>query len=510
VNYDAETGELELSGDIRANNVNPWRFYPDPDASVWKDVRYVFEEIVVPWEEVIDRYPDKEEILKAYRKQGDAARNEVNRGGTETIHDKTLHDSVVLYQYHERGYPYNGFVGRYALITERGDIIDGVRANPHRFTMQIDGADELEDRELPKIAQLPYSFMSDIDVPDQLWGKSFVEYAGPLQDYMNEMDSISLENSRAHGVVRGVVPKNSDLDELTDSTWQLLPISGIDRPSFMTPPAPMPEMASTRNNMKMGIDDMAGVNESMFGQQSREMAGFAMQYATNQGNMIRHRLFIKYSNMVESLYKHLLHLFVEHWTEPRTIRVLGQEQAFEVVDISSADIKSGYELSVEYGTAFSLDPMTRRQEILTLKEQFQEAGVSPNRILELMRLNDLVGIYDESRMAMTRQQEVFDRMVATKGYIAPREIQDHARMLEWAYTYVMTSEFELLDPDVQELIYVHIKEREQRVKERAQATAGDQPPGPLPQAGGEVLPLDPNTMMQQAGPEGEALPPPLG
>jgi len=38
---------------------------------------------------------------------------------------------------------------------------------------------------------------------------------------------------------------------------------------------------------------MAGVNDSMFGQQKREQSGFSMQYATNQGKMVRRRLFNK-------------------------------------------------------------------------------------------------------------------------------------------------------------------------------------------------------------------------
>ena len=43
------------------------------------------------------------------------------------------------------------------------------------------------------------------------------------------------------------------------------------------------------------------VNESMFGQSSRETAGFTMQYATNQGNVIRRRLFNKYVLLTEAV-----------------------------------------------------------------------------------------------------------------------------------------------------------------------------------------------------------------
>src|SRR5690606_19818009 len=63
--FDEETGEIVLTGDISISVPNPRRIFLDPDAETWSDVRYVFERVLMPYEEACMRWPDKEELLKA-------------------------------------------------------------------------------------------------------------------------------------------------------------------------------------------------------------------------------------------------------------------------------------------------------------------------------------------------------------------------------------------------------------------------------------------------------------
>jgi len=58
-------------------------------------------------------------------------------------------------------------------------------------------------------------------------------------------------------------------------------------------------------------------------------------------------------------------------------------------------------------------------------------------------------------------------------YIAPRENEEHAGMLEFAGTYVMTTEYKYLPEDVKLLIDQHIRERKEML---IAAETGQQPP----------------------------------
>jgi hypothetical protein len=242
----------------------------------------------------------------------------------------------------------------------------------------------------------------------------------------------------------------------------------------------MPEMTSERQNYVTGINDVMGVNEAMFGQQSREQSGASMQYATNQGNMIRRRLFNKYVLCVESEYKAILNLVRKHWTVNRTISVLGKEKALEAIDVKGADIDGGYDVVGEYGVTLSLDPITRREEILQLQPLFEKAGVPARTSMRMLKLNEIEGLFDELDLAADRQKEIFDAMIASGAYIPPKKYRDHENMIAWAMHYFMTQEFEMLTPEAQELCERHNEERGQLAAEEKSGGAPPAPGAPAP------------------------------
>jgi hypothetical protein len=364
-------------------------------------------------------------------------------------------------------------------------------------------------KDLPATAYLPYHILTDIDVGGAVWGRSFIAYEAPLQATYNRILSSLLDCVQAHGVTRVLLPEGAEIADkaITNSPWDIVRYTGNREPSFMEPMPFPPAAADLLQLVKQGGDDMAAVNESMFGQQSREQSGFSMQYATNQGNMIRRRLFDKYVTLVEHVYKAYLNLIRRYWTEPRTILVLGKEKAFESIDIQGADIDGGFDLIVEYGASLSLDPTSRRQELLQLLPLFQQAETDPaaKKILSMLRLNELEGMYDRIQLAADRQREIFEEMIASDIYIPPAEAEDDVNMLAWAADYRMSAEFKYLTPEHQALILRHIKERSMKVAQAGgagpgQPGAGGGAPGELPVVPGGA-PMDvaasPSAMLQK-------------
>lgn len=498
VEFDEQTEEVRLEGDIDIKIPFMWNIYLDPDGRSQETLKWVFEKVYVDYEEACMRWPDKIDLLK---KSKIDQKEYSNRGRASQLQDNH-YNCVELLEYWETGLPTNGYLGRFCVTTMEGEVIQAVRPSPFRFkragaVSDIESKDLPDDLKqdmidkLPEQAQLPYHMLTDIDIPNMVWGRSFIEYTAQLQENLNRLDSAVLDNVQAHGVARLILPDSAEINEeaLSNSPWDVVKITGNQPPYFMGVPNMMPEMTSTRQNLIQGINDISGVNEAMFGQQKREQSGASMQYATNQGNMIRRRLFNKYVLVVESVYKSILNLIRKHWTISRTIHVLGKEKALEAIDIKSADIDGGYDVVGEYGVTLSLDPVSRREEIMQLQPLFEKAGVPIRTSLKMMKLNELEGMYDKLDMAGNRQKEIFDEMIATGGYIAPKKYRDHDNMIAWALDYFMTSEFETLPEEVQMLCERHIEERAKVKAEEAQtgagappAVTGGVPPGPAPSA----------------------------
>lgn len=502
IDWDEETGEMKLEGDIDVTVPFTWNIFIDPDAKTISDVKWVMERIYMDYDEALSHFgPEYEDVLKKCL---------VTRG-MGSIGDRTRssqmqndrYNSVELLEYWEVGLPTNGYLGRYCMATVQGELLQEPRPNPYRFKQagavsKIEADESLTDEEkklkikrLPEKAQLPYHILTDIDVPNMVWGRSFVEYIAHLQEYLNRLDSAKLDNIQAHGVARMVLPDGTDVseDSLSNSPWDIVRITGNQPPYFMSPPTLMPDMSNTRQDLVTGINDVSGVNESMFGQQSREQSGASMQYATNQGNMIRRRLFNKYVLDVESIYKGILNLVRKHWTIDRTIYVLGKENALEAIELKGADIDGGYDVVGEYGVSLSLDPQTRREEIMMLQPLFEKAGMPIRQILGMMKLNELDEMYDDLQLAENRQKEIFDIMIATGTYIAPEELMDHTNMIAFALKYFMTREFDALAPELKLLCKQHIKDRVALAAQEQAQMSGAAPaaaPGPVP-SGAESL-----------------------
>lgn len=478
-----EEGNIVTEGDLDFSVPSTWNIFIDPDADCWDEVRFVFERMFIPYEEALFRWPDQKDILEKAKLSNMSVSDNMYAASTSTMPyiTKDKFDIIEVYEYWEKGLPTNAYLGRYSVCLKDGSLLEPIKPSPFRFQPAEDEKAKYE------VAQLPYHILTDVDIPQFVWGKSFMDYVAPMQDTLNRLDSLNLDNIQAHGVMRMILPETVEVSEMiTNSPWDVVKITGNQPPFFMQAPQTMPAIDKLRDQVKLGIDDMAGVNESMFGQQSREMAGFAMQYATNQGNMIRHRLFNKYAICVESIYKAYLNLVRKYWTTSRCIRVLGKEKALEAVEIKGADIDGGYDLVVEYGQSLSLDPMTRRQEIMSLMPMFEKAGVPPRVTMKMLKLNELEGLYDMMQLAEDRQREIFEEMIATGIYVPPEELMDQENMLAYAMQYVMTTEYKYLDQTSKNLIKQHIKDRSALAAQEKQQAGVSSVPGA--QAGGPMTP----------------------
>lgn len=463
---DAKKMEYELEGEIEITSPSVRCIYLDPDARVWSETKWTFEAHIMTAEEAEFKWPEYWDQIKAQMDtvEGQLSSMQSLRGQK----NDSLIKKVTVYEYYERGMPLNGMVGRHGYCLRDGSVLGELGPNPFAFAPPRKSEDEVM---MPPTAHLPYHILTDIDVPDQVYGKSFIEYEALIQDTLNRLDSAQLDNVQAHGVTRMVLPEGAEVAKgsFTNSPWDIVEITGSQPPFFMTPPPGLPDVTALRDRLEKGAGGVAGINDSMSGNTSRETSGFSMQYAVNQGNMVRRRLFNKYVMCVESVFKAYLNLVRKYWDEPHTIMVLGKEKAFESAEIKGADIEGGFDIVVEYGASLSLDPGTRREEIMQMYPLLKEAGMEPRKILSLIKLSELEQGYDLMEQAAERQYEDFQKMIATDIYVAPEEMQEHKGRLAFGYEFLETVEFKYLPDETKALLRQHIKDREAMAAQTQQA-----------------------------------------
>lgn len=449
--FNEETSELIMRGDICTYSPHTEDVWTDPEAKRKKDVRFIFERHTKPLEEALLMFPGKEEILQKSIETLNKDENFFD--GKPKV---SVDDSVEFFEYYEKALPVNGMVGRHVFCLRSGELLSSPGKNPH------------------VLHQLPYHVFTYIDNDGHVYGKSVIEYVARLQDMLNRLDSNILDNVEAHGVVRMAVHESADIEDeaVSNSAWDWVKYSGDRAPSFIQSPTLMPDIWRLRMQLVTSIQELFGINDSMLGIQRRETSAVSQQTAIEAGTMIHRRLFKKYAAATQSFYRDYLGMVKEHWDLPRIVTVLGQERAFQAPAFKGADVAGNIDLFVEYGASLPLDPNMKREALLLLKPLLQEAGMSAKQILFHMKLNDLEGANDRMEQARTRQKEVFDEMIAKfkqgmPEYIAPEELEEHTGRLEYAYDYLETSEFKYLPPDLKAMLRKHVKEREEFAAKRA-------------------------------------------
>jgi hypothetical protein len=473
--FSEASGELTMTGDIELYSPDTWDIWVDPNARVMSDVRYIFERKLLSLEEAMFLFPEKADKIKKLIMN--------NRDGLIASDAAKSEAQIEIFEYYEKAMPVNGMAGRYARFLKDYTLLEPVRKNPH-FN-----------------AGLPYFGLTYIDVVDHVYGKSMVEYVADLQDMLNRMDSSVIDNIQAHGLIRLLVPDTAEIEDeaISDSTWDYVKYSGNTPPKYIAPPQLMSDIWEFRTQILTAIQELYGINDSMLGIQRREQSAVSQQTAIESGTMIHRRLFKKYAMMVEKVFRDYLGLVKENWSEPRTIRVLGKEKAFESMEFRGSDISSGFDIAVDYGSSLPLDANMRREAIMLQIPLLKEAGWSAKQILNYMKLNELEGMYDRIQMSGDRQREIFEEMIAKvksgvpieDAYIPPEEMEQHAARLEFAYDYMESVEFKYLPESIKDLIRLHVKERKKLMEiEQGPAVAPnpDVLPAGMPGTGGAITP----------------------
>jgi hypothetical protein len=470
--YDDASGALTMTGDCRIYSPSTWNIWLDPDARsanayLPDGVKWFFEEIPMSLEEAVMRWPDYEKELKAT--SGGAVTSRFRSFFTSKETAKRGLDKVKILCYRERAEAVNGMKGRHAYWLENGCVLDfGANDNPN--------------------AVLGLDILTDIDVEDDPYGKSIIEYIGPIQQMIQNLDANTLRNVAAHATIRMYVDGNTTLsdDALSNDALDIIQGDGAP-PMFLNPPSQMVDAWKLRDQLHQGRSDVSMINEAMLGQASRETSGYTTQLQVNQGNMGRRRLFNKFTASTKNVYYMLLGLLIDNWDEPRKVQVLGTERSYEVYEFDKTDLDGGWDIMAAYGQNFSLDPNTARDQIMQLMPLFEKIdGFDYRTLVDAIRLNVMDNFVDHLAVAKRRQREIFKKMIrdflvsGASAYIKPRKNEDHKNMLKYCAEFTMTREYDLLDNDLKKLVDAHIDERTKMAADQIAAAQAPAPAGAAP------------------------------
>lgn len=487
-NFDPAKDDIRMTGDYLIRSVRPECFFVDPAASILeKNANYCFEIEFKEFKELAMCSEIPEEVLEMVKEEmnSEESLNLIRRH----INNKVTHESntiVPLFHYWEPHRAWNGMNGTHVVFVCAKDPKLVLRENNYYHH-----------------GRLPYVMLTDIDIPNSVYGMSRLLLALPLMEAVSQMFTQVIANIELHGNIRMMLPEGGLNDEArTNSPYDILFYNSATNaePRQLTPTHVTTDIWRFEEILKQEISKLFGMGEFSQGQIPRELSSYAVQIAIEMDDKFRIRLFNKKKEFIKNIYEMLLSVTKQYIKTKRMLKIVGSAKISDNVYFDSSDLEGDYGVSSDYGMYLPIDPAARKQQILELVKSniLQNAGIDMKKIISVLVSGDVLEVKDlAEKSKQVQDKENLD--LVTKIDVPIQPWQEHEGHIESMADFMQTIEFENLPLDIKQHMYNHKKahiEALAKLKAEAQGGPGEGEGGPMP-AGGEA----PSTPEQMPKPE---------
>lgn len=168
------------------------------------------------------------------------------------------------------------------------------------------------------------------------------------------------------------------------------------RPGFQYPTPvpiqPLPQYVINEvKQLEMDFEDLSGQHAVSRGESGGVTAATAINYLQERDDAYLTTVFSAIEAAVEKVARQSISLFIQYVTQPRLIKTVGSDGAFDATVLSGADIASGNDIRVESGSALPTSK-SARQSLIT--EWMKMGFISPQDGLRILDMGMLKQYYN--------------------------------------------------------------------------------------------------------------------
>ena len=289
----------------------------------------------------------------------------------------------------------------------------------------------LENTDLPyEHGKIPYIYMADIEVPDQIRGMSFFQQLFPLQHQVNACSSLIYKSLVLYAHPKMVIQDGScDMQQLLNEST-VVSYSGGVPPSLMTQ-APVAEaLFAHKNSLVEEMEKLSGVFTMSRGQApSGVRAAKALRVLEEQEDKRAYITAIKYNNigLVENARMSIsvAGTFYND-SDGRLLQIVGKDNEFKIKQFSTSNLTKPFHFRIENTTALSQSPSARIEEINEIMQvRFDPmAPISREQYVDLLDLTASDQFKDIITRATKCAESENDDFIAGRPVKPPTETED--------------------------------------------------------------------------------------
>lgn len=377
-------GEPVHLGDVEVCEVSPFEFYPDPFGIEMRHKSWAFYVKMRSPEYVFDRYGvkvDPSRSTESFEAQMGAMMGNTAEPATGVVVKE-------FFQKPGKKYP----KGRYV-----------VYANEQLL--------EATDNPYPK-TPLPFAAMTHIPVPGRFWGDAIVTSIIDPQRILNKAHGQAVEHTNLMAKGKYFVPKGA-LDPgqtITSAPGEIVRYNVVPgapdngRPKMEQGAAVPDSMWKLIDLAKQNVNDVSGVNEVSRADlpSGQKLSGIGIAYLQEQDDTRLSPTARSGDRAMADLAKVKLHLARENYDEPRTLRILGENNRVRMVEFRKEDIPEDVDVRVVAGSSLPKSRLAKQQFVLELWEK--KVLTDPRDVVDMLEFGEVKGMYADLRLDISQAE----------------------------------------------------------------------------------------------------------
>jgi hypothetical protein len=456
-------------GDVRVEVRSPFQMFIDPICDSFPDAEWVIEESVKSTEYVLRRYDVK---LKA---------------------DTNANPGLVEARMMGGSSPQSG--GGYKGVKIREYWCKPSSEHPRGCRIVWAQNKILAQDENPFDA-MPYVMLTGVPVPGRLWPMSVVELLRGPQTELNKVLSQMAENRNRVGNPTLLASKQAvqDPEKFQDSTT--LPggvyyYDDIGSPNALIRYLEAPQLPEyvAQEPARIGgsIEDISGQHEVTNANVPPGVTAASAITLLQEADDTRLGLAMQdYEEQLGRFGEKVLKLVANYYTDARTIKLGGDDGAWEIFDFRGSMLRDNTHVEVQAGSAFPTSKAGKQAMIQDLMTYFVQSGNPPHgRQLAQFLRDSGMGASDRLIQEYTTTETQVNRENTLMALGTPQTINDYdddQGHIDGHQDFQRQSRYATFSPQVQQIIEQHVAMHRQRLTQTQQqamalqAQAQGQPP----------------------------------
>lgn len=348
-----------------------------------------------------------------------------------------------------------------------------------------------------------YPFAKVDHIPTgRFYADSVIKDLIPLQKEYNRSISQLVEAKNRMAKPQLIAPKGSvDPAKMTSEPGLIITY----QPGFQPPtPIPLTQMPSyvleNIQRIAQDMDDISGQYEVTKGRTPPGVeAASAIAYLQEENDTRLAHTVASIEEAIEKVGHQMLALANDYWDAQRLVKVVGTNNLMESFQYSKADISGNTDFRVQSGSSA---PRSRAAKQAFLTEIGKLGWLPPDKILRYLDLVETDKLYEDTQVSARhaqrenlKMQEMQPQQPQTimdpetnQPFEAPMPAQfpvndwdDDTVHVDEHTRYMRTQQFEVLDPQIQEVFKSHLAMHKQRLQSmQMMMGAGQGMPGQVP------------------------------